>query len=260
MMKSFLGLEIFTAKPIKSYLYRPTKNEETGEIEGDRTEENLLIKGSWSVVCQHLHWALSGKRRFSEHFDYKIVTDEKILSVWLGSESYKQRASDVRDEVETFNNLADLMEAPHLVLVRLGQLGYQNRAAAGALKQALGIREVSFKPTWLIEGRLPFGDGHRSYNDELGEYIANLYDVVDLGRGSESDSALDAVNSVTDVGMGVDIETPQAVELQPEKPSVSRFHANDADPIMQERRNSNHFNPKKRKKWGGGGSSSGMGF
>jgi len=226
LLLGFLGPEIFGSKPIRSQLYQPVVNP-AGEIEGDRVEDNLFIKGSWPVVCQHLHWALAGKRRFSTKFHYKIVTDRNLLDVWLGNESYKQRAKEVRDDIETHNSVSDLISDPPLLIIKLGYIYAPNKAAASVFREALGIREVLFRPTWIVEGTLNFyGPGHKTYDYEASEYIDSRFDIVDLGGADDDNTARIVLGE--DVAMGPGIETPREIEAV--IPITPRFIA--ADPQL----------------------------
>lgn len=239
LLLGFLGPEIFGSTPVRSPLYQPVVDPITGEVEGDRTEDNLFIKGSWQIVCRHLHWVLAGKRRFSPKFHFKIVSDVQLLSVWLGSEAYKQKPKEIRDDIETHNSLSDLISDPTLLLIRLGHLGYNNRAAAGVLKESLGIREVLFKPTWLIEGAENlFGPGHRAYDDDVGTYVDGRFDIVDLG-GKQLDIPLD---DTVAIGPGIEVPTPSEMD----RPiTSSRFDVRD--PHVEERRKFKAYKPGRGK-------------
>jgi len=254
LLHNFLGPEIYRAPWVKSSLYNLTTNE-AGEVEGDRTEENLFLKGSWAVVCQHLHWALSAKRLYSPRFNFKVIGNDRLLDVWFGKESYTQRSTAVRNEIETNNSLDDLIGSAHLVILRLDGLEHHNKAAANVLKEALKVREFGYKPTWIAECSRRFGPGHPSYNDAMGDYIEERFDIVDLSDASPEaqvqKAALEAaaaeIMESGEVVMGADIETPRLVA-----PSTERFFA-DTEPDPE---------PERKKKYrpGGGGRNKGKGL
>lgn len=234
LLHDFLGPEIASAKKLESPLYRPTVNE-AGEVEGDRTEENLFLKGPWSLVCQHLRWVLSGKRLYSQGFRFKIVTNEKLFAVWIGNESYKSRSTEIRNDIETNNRMNDVLEDPTLVILRLDGLVHPNKASANVLLEAIKVREFVYKPLWLVENDRYFGPGHPSYNDEVGDYIQERFAIVDLAEGTvvktKATQAIDSINaSVTaaledgEVSMGLDVETPRPSEITPLE-SKERFFA-----------------------------------
>ena len=241
LLHDFLGPEIYRAPWVPSSLYNITTNE-AGEVEGDRTEENLFLKGSWAVVCQHLHWALSAKRLYSPRFNFKIVGNDKLMTVWLGLESYTQRSTATRNEIETNNSLDDLLGNAALVIIRLDGLEHHNKAAANVLKEALKVREFGYKPTWLAECGRRFGPGHPSYNEAVGDYIEERFDIVDLSdedpKTRAQQAALDAAaQDILDSGgvsMGADVETPRLVDPPTSK---ERFFADpEPDPEPDSRR------------------------
>lgn len=188
-----LGQAIATSPRIRSPLFIPSEPSNPDSTEVDRTQENLFLKTSWTDLLPHLRWSLGCKYNLDPTHSFLVVTDERLLQIWLGSESYTQRSRSRRDEEDTYNNLADLVNGPKLLIIRLGFLGYPNKAAPGVLKQSLGIREVSLKPTWLIEDPTQiFGPGHHAYNEEVEQYLLDHFDIVDLRRSSSSSPVVPA--------------------------------------------------------------------
>lgn len=182
LYKKHLGNEVSTARTI---LGSPLYQEEDGKVVVDRTKENLFIRSYWPVLLSHFKWTFFRKGmsfRFgplgSNGF---FLTDERILKVWLGSESYNQRPKGKRDDTPTFNSLGDLVGTDYnLVVIRLGFLGHPNRAAPGALKEALMIREVACLPTWIVEEPdNDFGKCH-SFSNDVYDYIGRNFATVDL--------------------------------------------------------------------------------
>ncbi len=252
---SYLGPEIFYAKHLQSDLYKPRKNDETNELEGDRTEDNLFLKGSWETVCRHLRWVLASKHRFVPSFNFKILPDQRLLGVWLSKEAYNQRAADVRNDIETFNTLEDLIEGPQLLILRLGFLSTPNRAMPGVLKQALMIREVALKATWIIEGtELFYGDGHRSYDPDVGKYIDDHFDIVTIEDEDGSSAEVDILridDGEDTIGMGPGVATPKVI--QEGSAVVSRF-VPTIDPDPTPRPKFKKYKPGWGRKGGSGGS------
>lgn len=177
-LKAYLGPEIASASTItRSPLFELAGKGEEPKV--DRTQDNLFIKSYWSDLLPHLKWTLACK---GPMFRYRIVTDEKLKTVFVGNESYKTRAKDVRDDIETYNSLGDIVGSDlDLVILRLGFLGYKNIAMPGILKEALMLRESAFKPTWLIDAPSnPFEHGHFSYSEDVQDYVARRYEVLDM--------------------------------------------------------------------------------
>lgn len=150
----------------------------------DKTRENLFIKITWSDLLPHLKRALGGRALDTDfNFYFTIVTDERLKNVFVGAEAYVARGRKKRDDMSTVNSLSDLIGADfHLVIIRLGFLGYKNQAMAGIIKEALMIRRAARLPTWVIDDfnpLKPFGPGHLAYSDDLSEYLRLNFETID---------------------------------------------------------------------------------
>jgi len=219
-LKAHLGAEIATAPLIQqSPLFAGGPPGEPPKL--DRTRDNLFLKGYWRDLLSHLKWSLGCK---GPMFRYRMMTDEKLKAVWLGAESYVTKAKSRRDEVVTYNSLNDLVGPDiDLVIIRLGFLGYKNIAMPGILKEALMIREFACKPTWLVEVPTSiFGPGHFSYSEEVEEYVAAHFEVVNLTRkeSARSDEVLHgfAVTQPDEESVGVGVDTPPPEALRQHMP------------------------------------------
>ena len=176
MLSGYLGPDLNSAPKITyGPLYALDENFNT---KLDRTSENLFIKSTWPVFLPHLRLAIGYSWYNDSAFRYLILTDERILNVFVGNEQYNNRSRKSRENKDSYNGLKDLVEGSNLIIVRLGFLGYKNAAAPGALKQALMIREVARKPTWIV--RSPEDEYPRSWNDEVALYVKEYFDTVDL--------------------------------------------------------------------------------
>lgn len=218
LLRDYLGPEICDVKWVKSELYQPVRNEETGKIEGDLTVSNLFLKGTWAITCQHLRWVLSAKRLYSPGFTFKIITDDRLVRVWLGAEAYRNRSLSIREDVETNNSLSDLLTETALIIIRLGFVK-RNKATPQVLDEALGIRESVNRPTWIVEGsEKSYLPGHPSYSDEVAEHIQKRFRVIDLGGDIQGErETIEAINKEIDevgITMGADIDTPSAHEIE----------------------------------------------
>ena len=178
LVKQHLGPEIASAPTI---LQSPLLKVVEDAVVLDRTQENLFIKAPWVDVLPHLKWVFYAK---GTRFRFRIITDEKIKTVFVGAESYMSRPKGKRDDVIPINSLNDLVGSDYdLVIIRLGFLGHKNVAAPGALKEALMIREVACRPTWIVE--MPtniFGYGCPTYSDDVADYIERHFEVLNLTR------------------------------------------------------------------------------
>lgn len=183
-LRSHLGAEIATADTLTS---SPLLDPTTGV---DLTRENVFLSGPWEVVRSHLKWALAYK---GLNFHFKILTDEKLKNVYVGSESYLSRSRKVRDDVDSYNSLSDLIGDYDLILIRLGFLGYSNRAAPGILKEAILLREGMRKPTWVME-EAPFQNCY-SYSPEVANYLAKRYRHIKVDYDLQPERPLPRVKS-----------------------------------------------------------------
>ncbi len=251
-LKAYLGTEIAKAPTIThSPLYVLGDRGQTPKV--DRTRENLFISSYWSDLLPHLKWTLACK---GPMFRFRVVTDEKLKTVYLGNESYKLRAKDVRDGVETFNSIGDLVGPDiDLVILRLGFLGYKNVAMPGVLKEALLLRESADKPTWLVEiPNMPFTYGHFSHSEDVAEYVNRLYDKLTFkseGRPYEQTIPFDdELGDEVGISAPLPVSRPRPSTPQPPPPSIE---IPDLDVVMESQpryKKAGSFN-KKRK--GGGG-------
>ena len=180
-MTKHLGTEIAKAPTIFSSPLFELADKSGEPPKLDRTKENLHIKAAWIDLLSHLKLCLWPKGIF---FNFRIVTDEKIKTVFVGAESFSQRAKNKREDMVTYNSLNDLLGKEYdFVIIRLGFLGHKNQAAPGAVKEALMIRDVAQKPTWIIEEpNSPFGYGNFTWSEDLQEYIDRNFKTVSLGK------------------------------------------------------------------------------
>lgn len=183
-LRDRLGTKIAPAKPLRSPLYEPGSEWDKPKV--DRTQDNLFIVNIlWTEMLRHLKWVLVGKFRNNLAYRYNIISDERIKNVFVGNESAVRKGKDEKDRGETFDGLESLVGEHDLLIIQLGFLGHKNIAAAGALHEALMIREALNKPTWLVdheESDRRFQYGYHAYSGELASYIENHFEKVDLGE------------------------------------------------------------------------------
>lgn len=226
-MRAHLGPDLITAKPVfDGPLFQQVYDPEQGNLPTvDLTPKNLFIKSWWNDLRGHLKWAFFCKGPL---YYFHIVTDERIRNVFVGNEQYTTKSRKTRDDVQSNNSLHDLIgETYDLVVIRLGFLGYKNVAMAGALLEALRIREAMVKPTWIIEEpNSVFGPGHFSFSEELAEYITHRYEVVDLVVDKDRKAEPRGVEGVSmddEPGMVLEDDRPKPVE--PVQQPQERFRA-----------------------------------
>ena len=204
--------------------------------------KNTYITGcSWPWLRPHIKYALALDRSLS----FKIITDQQIKAVFVGNEGYRARANSPREDDPTYNTLEDLVGPYDLIILRLGHLGHKNRAAAGAIKEALRIRETLNKPTWLVdEADHPWNESH-SYDPDLEDYIDDHFKTlkikgVDPGEDYEDED---------DVGIDVEVEDDETPA--PTKKKKTRKERPPPDDPVEETDLEEDFRlPGEKPKWG----------
>jgi hypothetical protein len=178
MMRQHLGPEIARARKIQSsplFVRGPVPDDPPLD---DKTADNLFLRGRWSDMIAHFRYALICKGLM---FRFLIVTDERIKNVFVGNESARVKPKEERETTKSYNSLSDLVCDHDLVILLLGYLGHKNVAMAGALKEALMLREVAHKATWIVDkADYPFVVGHHSYSEDVADYIFSHFEVLDV--------------------------------------------------------------------------------
>lgn len=216
-----------------------------GEVLVDLTTEDLFIKSYWSNLTSHLLLVLTVKMLGCLMYPFRIVTDSDLRDVYVGARAYTSRSRSHREDVPAFNSLADYIgKDMELVIIRLGFLGHRNRAMPGVLLEALRLRSVAGKPTWIVEEPDSiFGPGHFSYSEEVAEYIRRRYQVVDLTNPNDGRSivprGVEGAPLEEDEGMSLD-PAPVTRNVMPE-PAIptsgdSRIDMNILDGSRRPRR------------------------
>lgn len=168
----------------------------------------------------------------------KITSDREIRDVYVGSKS--RRAIGDNSDGEVLNSLEDLVDHPFLVILRLNELFYKNKAAAGALEEAMSIRLHKDKPLWVINNREnPFGKGSIAWSPSVEDLISG-FEYLEIPRINRNTDESDEPSSFED-GQKT-IATIQAPSLNRQKrPSLSRsepiLHTvsiDEEDPISQD--------------------------
>ena len=84
-----------------------------GEVIVDLTTENLFIKSWWADFAPHLLMALTYRMLQNLMFPFRITNDAELRDVYVGSKAYTARSRQRRDEIPTYNGLADFIEIGH---------------------------------------------------------------------------------------------------------------------------------------------------
>ena len=207
-IRAHIGDEVALSPTITT---SPLFTVENGQVTTDLTDRNLYIESSWNALLPHLKLALMNK---GVGFYCRTIDDEMIKRVFVGSTHYKNKTQEDRDRQGYYNCLADLVgEVCDLVILRFGIMKYTNRAGAGAVHEALSIRQVLRKPTWLVSTPdRPFEDCF-AYSPDLGTYIERRFKRIQIDSSKFPDDV--DVEMLRDTqGMGiVEDEEPPHEEL-----------------------------------------------
>ena len=111
----------------------------------------------------------------------KIISDLDIKTVFVGGRSKQSHSDDYQGPV--FNSIEDLMDPPDLAVVVLNRLTHDNKAAAGALEEALCYRLDKAKPTWVLSDLdRPFSVGSPAYSSSVSDLLQTAFQPVSIPR------------------------------------------------------------------------------
>lgn len=118
----------------------------------------------------------------------RVTSDREIRDVFVGSKSASARIS-MEAEGPIYNNLQDLMDGPDLIVLRLGELAYKNKAAPGALEEAMMFRVYrEMNPTWVVSDLdHPFGPGSYAYSDGFRDMLSDMFTKFNVPRITKKD-------------------------------------------------------------------------
>jgi len=133
----------------------------------------------------------------------RITSDREIRDVFVGS---KSRQNSDEDSKNVYNSVEDLMGGgdpkgrpklgPDLVVVRLNELAYKNKAAAGALEEALVCRLDYGHPTWVLSDvDKPFTSGSYAFSESVWDLLTTSFAQVRVPRISPRTEAQSALAS-----------------------------------------------------------------
>lgn len=131
------------------------------------TDKSIYIKSTWQdmkAIMKALYFM------YPQKF-IRVTSDAEIRDVYVGSKSRAAKSEDFDGEV--FNNLADLIVGPELLIVRLGEIKNKNKAAPGALLESLKYRVDYGRPVWVwTDLECPFNLGSFAYSEPVAEVLA----------------------------------------------------------------------------------------
>lgn len=154
-------------------------------------DEDTYIKGTRKKLLPHLRYVLQEK---GFNFFFRDVTDQNLVDAWLG----KSERTDVPDQnvSEGFKSLADAVEPPDLLIIRIGNKRLPNKELPNVIFESVVMRRDNADPTWILNSPdQPFADGgpnsegHPCYSNQLNEYFEDHFTFKDIGSHvSEADT------------------------------------------------------------------------
>jgi hypothetical protein len=99
----------------------------------------------------------------------RVTSDNDILHAYVGAMSKKVKG----DNDVSYENVSDFTGPPDLLVIRLNAITRPNKAAAGALEEAVVLRMDTNKATWLVSdtSRL-FNSGSPAYSDSIKDVMS----------------------------------------------------------------------------------------
>lgn len=138
--------------------------------------KHVLVIASWQDMKAVIKAAIIS----NPNYFIKITSDREIRDVYVGSKSKAARGDE---DGAIYNSLEDLMDPPSLMIVRLNELSYKNKAAPGALEEAISYRVDRDKPTWLYSDvDKPFTVGSHAYSDSVADLIKSSFPISRVER------------------------------------------------------------------------------
>jgi hypothetical protein len=131
----------------------------------DQIKKSLFILVTWpdmkavikAVMIRHMNLFV------------RITSDNDILHAYVGAMSKKNKG----DNEATFETVGDFVGPPDLVVIRLNALTRPNKAAAGALEEAMVCRMDQDKPTWFVS------DMDRPFTSSSPAYSESIWDLME---------------------------------------------------------------------------------
>jgi hypothetical protein len=139
----------------------------------NKINKSLYVISSWPDTKSIIKACII---KFNKKY-FRITSDREIRDVYVGSRS----SAASSDQEKVLNTLEDLMDPPDLVVVRLNELSYKNKAAPGALEEAISYRCDRDKPTWLISDiDRVFGVGSHAYSESVWNLINDAFEITKI--------------------------------------------------------------------------------
>lgn len=159
---------------------------------------------------------------------FKYTSDLEIKDVHVGSMARSAKSTDYAGN-DIYNNIRDLIDPPHLLIVQLGVLGTRNKAAPSALMEVLRYRSDQRKPVWAVSTVSErFGRGFPSWSEYVEAELKRFssYQMPAISPQGETQSGPDleeqmATGSTSFVAP--DLMSPRPVRQEEEAPKKQKW-------------------------------------
>lgn len=177
-----------------------------------RFEDNVWLVSNWEDAKAFVKiLMLTNNGKF-----IRLTSDLEIKNIYVGSKSRKTVGEGYEGPV--YDNVSEFTEPPDLVIVRLNAMAAKNKAAAGALEEALVVRVDYDRPTWVLtDPENPFGPGSVAYSDSVMELIFTRFDRVVVPAINERLNIGEAVFQMENMGASDEDEDPKPKDEDPKK-------------------------------------------
>jgi hypothetical protein len=145
-------------------------------------KKNLWVTTSDVAFRRHLRHVAA---RQGPDWGFKVASDKDLITAWLSTIAFKggeildpDAAAEAASVSLKYLTIEDLAEPPELLVVLLGVKAAANKEMPQVLFEALRLRNMRDKPTWVIDQPTnPFRMGHICWS---GQVQATLEDYPHL--------------------------------------------------------------------------------
>lgn len=159
---------------------------------------------------------------------FKYTSDLEIKDVHVGSMSRSAKSTDYAGN-DIYNNIRDLIDPPHLLIIQLGVLGTRNKAAPSALMEVLRYRSDQRKPVWAVSTVSErFGRGFPSWSEyveaELKRFNSYLMPPISpQGEAQTGPELQESMSSGPTSFVAPDLVSPRPARQEEEEPKKQKW-------------------------------------
>lgn len=172
-----LGPQIWMAKAIKESALEK------------HLEDNLFIRADNTSFFSHLRCTLIKQ---GEGYKFHVMNDAKIFQIWLGKD-------------KDYDSLQDLVPYD-LLIITMGATIYENKAHAAVMQEAVHVRLLEGRPTWIQASR-DINEVLKS-QESAPEHVAMFKDMIEEHFKTLSFGKVQTLGQKSSTGQTVAVGTP----------------------------------------------------